>query len=271
MKKLITLIAILIVTNNCAADEPQNKDRILFYVDDEAVTETTFREYYGSRNYKLPAEPEQQKQQQNLVANELINIVLLSRQAEKEKLDESYQVKQAIQVARRNILSKALTNKYYREITVTDEELQQSYQNILNESEKRAEYKASYILMDNETSASEVQKKLEQGADFEALAKQYSIEDFEKNEAKLDWFTADSQEKEIAEAISQLEKGQLTPAPVKTRFGWHILRIDDKRTTEVPPLADIRDKLADLIKKKKLQIKVKELRNKATIKTAEEK
>ena len=270
MKKLLMLLAIMMVTNNCAADDSKNQDRTLFYVDDEAITETTFREYYGSRNYKLPAEPEQQKQQQSLVANELINIVLLSRQAEKEKLDENYQVQKAIEVARRNILSKALTNKFYREVSVTEEELNTSYQNLLKESEKRAEYQASYILMEDENTAMQVQKKLEQGGDFEALAKQYSTEDFEKNKGKLDWFKADSQEKEIAEAISQLEKGQLTPAPIKTRFGWHIFRIDDKRTTEIPPLADIRDKLVDLIKKKKIQLKVAELRQKATIKTAEQ-
>lgn len=272
MKILLSFILTIATLQINAAEQSDNNDAVLFYVDDEVITASMFREFYTSRGYKSLADPQQNKVQQVKAANELINILLMSKQAEADKLDQTEQVKQALEISRKHVLSKALVASYMKRVDVSDEELEKSYQQILQEAENRADYKASYILLDDEKVAKTVIEKLKKGEKFAQLAEKYSTENFaNKNDSDTDWFSADSQEKEIAAAIKKLAVGEFTQEPVKTRFGWHVILVNDKKTQEVPPLTKIQDQLTDLVKQQKVRNEVAKLREKATVKTANQK
>lgn len=272
MKKLLTLILLLTILETHAAETTATDDPVLFYVNDEAITQSMFRQYYAFKSYQIPADPEQQKIQQNKVANELINIFLMSKKAEAEKLDQDYHAKMALEVARKNTLSKVLISKHLNKMKITDKEREDAYQEVLQQAAKRAEYKARFITLKDEAKARLVIEKLNKGDDFNELAKLYSAENFGKqDDDSLGWFTADTQEKEVAEAIQSLEAGKFTEKPVKSRFGWHVIIVDDKKITEVPPLEQMKNQLTSLIQQQKLRQEVAELRKSATIKTADQK
>ena len=272
MKKLTLALLLSITLPALAAEKPADDDPVLFYVNDEAVTESLFRQYYAYKEYQVPADREQQKLQQNRVANELINIFLLSKQAETEKLHQDYQVQQALEVARKNTLSKVLITRYMNKMEITDEDRENAYQAIVEGAQQRAEFKARFITVNDEKTAKTVIDKLSKGEDFSSLSKQYSTENFGKqDDSDLGWFLPDTQEKEIAAAIKALDVGKFNQTPVNTRFGWHVMIVDDKRTPEVPSLAEMKQKLTALIQQQKLREEVAKLRQQATIKTPEKK
>ena len=272
MRKLILSILFVAAINSHAAEKSAEDDAVLFYVDDAAVTESLFKQYYAHKGYQIPADREQQKIQQNKVANEVINIFLLSKQAEAEKLEEDYHVQQALEVARKTTLSKVLITRYLKKMEISDADREKAYQALQEAAKQRLEFKARYITTDDEKTALDAIKKLKKGQDFNIVAAEYSVENFtNKDDSKLGWLSLQSQEKEIAEEIKSLEIGKYSAKPVKTRFGWHVIMLDDKKLPEIPPLSEIKQKLDSLVQQQKLAQEVAKLRQQATIKTPEKK
>ena len=124
-----------------------------------------------------------------------------------------------------------------------------------------------HILVDNEAQAKDLIAKIKAGASFEDLAKQYSKDPGSgKNGGDLDWSSPQAYVPEFGAAAQKLKKGEMTPEPVKTQFGWHIIRLDDSREIAPPPLEQVKPQIAQQIQQEKLQAFEEDLRKKAVVK-----
>jgi peptidyl-prolyl cis-trans isomerase C len=128
------------------------------------------------------------------------------------------------------------------------------------------EFHLHHILVDNEQQAKDLIAKIKAGAKFEDLAKQYSKDPGSgKNGGDLDWSDPKAYVPEFAAAATKLQKGQMTDEPVKTQFGWHIIRVDDIRNVAPPPFDQVKAQIAQQLVQQKLQAFEEALRQQAKI------
>ena len=114
--------------------------------------------------------------------------------------------------------------------------------------------------------AEQIIKKLKGGAKFEDLAKADSIDTGSKtNGGDLGWFTTSRMVKPFADAVKALKKGEITPEPVQTQFGWHIIQLEDTRDKTPPPFDQVKEQVTNRVIRKKLQAYVEELKKNAKI------
>ena len=139
------------------------------------------------------------------------------------------------------------------------------YDKLANEN-KGNEYRASHILVETEAQAKDVIAQLGKGAKFEELAKKLSKDPGSgANGGDLDWAAANSYVPEFSGAMTQLGKGQMTDAPVKSQFGFHIIRVDDVREAQLPKLEEVKPQVAQQLQQQKLAKFQEDLRAKAKI------
>lgn len=267
--KTLFLISTLLLATSVTAQSNEAQDITLFFVDDVPIKQTTLAQYHSAKDLQTTANPQLQKAQQLQSAQELINIYLISAEAEKHGLQNDYNVKQALDLARRTILMKAMVDKYAAEITVSEQELEEAYALINKNAVEKGDFKIRNIIVEEEKTAQEIINKLQAGDAFEQLEKKYSPEGFKETES-TEWMNRSMVQPEIAAAIQALKKTEYTREPVKTKFGWHVIYLVDKKQIEVPPLDEIKGQLAGLVKKKKLAAIVDQLRSKATVKSPQE-
>ncbi len=148
--------------------------------------------------------------------------------------------------------------------TVTEEAVKAAYDAQFAEFEGEDEFNASHILVETEDEAKEIKTQLDDGADFAELAKEKSTGPSGPNGGALGWFGKGQMVPEFENAVVALEKGQVSD-PVQTQFGWHVLTLNDKRKSQAPELAAVRDELAQTIRQEAIQAKVDELTQQAQI------
>ncbi len=127
---------------------------------------------------------------------------------------------------------------------LTDEVLQAAYDEKFADAEPTKEFNASHILVETEDEAKTLVTELEGGADFAELAKEKSTGPSGPNGGELGWFGAGMMVKEFEDVVMGMEVGAVS-APVQTQFGWHVIRLNETRMKDAPPLADVREELAD--------------------------
>lgn len=180
--------------------------------------------------------------------NQEIDSRLLLREAEERKIGERPEVKAALEQARREVLRDQLLQQAIEE-GVTEERLKEAYEAARAEPGFAfEEVKAQHILVETEEEAKEIIKSLRDGAGFDELAKEKSIDpSAQSNSGDLGYFRREAMVAPFAEAAFSIEPGTVGEEPVQTQFGWHVIRVDDKRET-VPSFADkepeLRDQLA---------------------------
>jgi peptidyl-prolyl cis-trans isomerase C len=195
----------------------------------------------------------------------LINQELLSRAAVDKGLDKNPKLVASMEMLRREQLSKAYLEDYVKGHPVTDEEIKVEY-----EKAKAAaggnEYKARHILVKTEAEAKAVLAQLNKKVAFDKLAKEKSLDKGSaKNGGDLGWNVPGNFVKEFGEAMKSLKKGETTKAPVKTDYGWHIIKLDDMRATQFPPLDEVKGEVRQQLQQKRVRDAVSELRAKAKI------
>ena len=172
--------------------------------------------------------------QEQLVIGEL-----LYREALKQNLHQDTEVMSTIALATRSALAQALLDKVVKDRT-TDEAVKQYYEEHKVQF-ARPQVSASHILVKEEAKIKEVAEKIKAGGDFAALAAEYSMDPGSKaNGGSLGWFKKTDMVGPFAEAAFAADKGTVTD-PVETRFGWHIIKVDDKR--DETPLEEVRDQI----------------------------
>ncbi|HEX2586119.1 MAG TPA: peptidylprolyl isomerase [Steroidobacteraceae bacterium] len=149
-------------------------------------------------------------------------------------------------------------------MTVSDAELQSEYTAKYGQPTK--EFKASHILVKTEEEANAIIAKLKKGADFADLAKKNSTDPGSgKNGGDLGWFPGKQMVPEFTAALEKLEKGKITETPVKSQFGYHIIKLEDVRESAPPALADVKAQIESSLKQTKFQKYLEDLRTNAKV------
>lgn len=198
------------------------------------------------------------------VRQELINREIFTQEAEKRGLSDTPEFKAQMDFSRQQLLIRALVNDFVNNTKPSDAELLAVY----NEQKKGAgdkEYRARHILVEKEEEAKKIITDLKKGKKFEDLAKQSKDSGSAANGGDLDWSAAGNYVPEFSNALTKLEKGKFTDVPVKTQFGFHVIRLDDVRPTQFPPLEQVKPQLSQLVTEKKLREFQEELSKKAKV------
>ncbi len=141
---------------------------------------------------------------------------------------------------------------------VTDEALQAAYDSEYTGAAEETEYRASHILVETEEEAQALVEEIAGGANFAALAQEHSTGPSGPSGGELGWFGAGVMVPEFSEAVTALDVGEVSD-PVKTQFGWHVIKLNETRAKEKPALADVRDELADTLRRQALDAHVAQL------------
>ena len=199
------------------------------------------------------------------VVNELINQYLITKQAYNEKLDLDQKVINLVKKSQDKILAKYWLNNYIKNET-KEEKIKTFYNNYLKSFQKYKEANASHILVKNNEEARAIIKKINNKAKFSELAKTHSTGPSGKNGGNLGWFGPGQMVKEFEQATFSLEKGEISQEPVKTKFGFHIIKLNDIRDAKPKKLEEIKQNIIDKITKISLSNLENEIRNNQKIK-----
>ena len=194
----------------------------------------------------------------------VIDIKLFAQEGKKMKLDEEPSVRAAIDFVIEKVLMQAFLSKYVQE-NIKEENIKASYSNFIADETSREEIKASHILMDTESEAIDVINMLNDGDDFAELAKNKSTGPSGPSGGDLGWFKRGQMVPPFEKAAFSLNKNEITQRPVQTQFGWHVIKIFDKRIPEAPSYESMKSKLIQDLERKIVSKKIQDLRNDALI------
>lgn len=199
-----------------------------------------------------------------MVKEELINREILIQEADKLGLTTSPEVKNQVEIARQSIAIRALVQDFLKKHPVSDADIKAEYDKFKSQAGDK-EYHARHILVDKEEDAKAIIAKLKGGAKFEDLAKQSKDPGSAANGGDLDWASPASFVKPFSDAMTSLQKGQITETPVKTQYGYHVIKLEDVRAAKIPTMEEVKPQIAEALQQKKLAAYQEELRKKAKI------
>lgn len=191
--------------------------------------------------------------------DELRDIYLLTTQSRMQELTDSPRVKAQLELQRRGLLAQVAANDFLQRNAATDEEIQAEYAS-QSEAAPGQQYKARHILVESQGTASDLIRQLDEGANFEELAKAESTGPSGPNGGDLGWFSPNQMVKPFSDAVAALENGTYTKAPVQTQFGWHVILREDSRDAEPPTLDSVREVIKQRVEQRKLQQYLEQLR-----------
>lgn len=200
-----------------------------------------------------------------MVRDELINREVLAQEAQKSAVAKSQEVQTQLDMARQDILVSAYLRDFVRRNPVTDAEVQQEYERARAQTGDK-EYKARHILVETEEQAKSVIAELKKGGKFDELASRNSKDPGSASRGgDLDWNVPTTFDRQFSDAMVKLDKGKYTDAPVRTRYGFHVIQLDDVRPVKFPALQEVRPRIQQQLVQKRIETLVKSLRAKAQV------
>jgi peptidyl-prolyl cis-trans isomerase C len=207
-----------------------------------------------------PAAPEARR---DALLTYLIDVTIIANAAEAKKLAQAPGFERRAAFARQKVLMEALLDQEMK-AAVNESAMKKLYEDSVARTKPDEEVRARHILVESEEKAKEVQGKLKAGADFAALAKTESKDTGAAEGGDLGYFTKEQMVPEFAEAAFKLEKGALSE-PVKTQFGWHLIKVEDKRKKPVPAFEAVKDQIESYLARRAQAELVGKLREGAKI------
>lgn len=201
------------------------------------------------------------------VKQEMINRVIMVQAAEKAGIQNNPDVQAELMLARQGILVRALMTDYLDKNPVTEAEVKAEYEKLKKEQGQEMEYNVRHILVDDEATANDIQKKLnDKSATFEDLAKAQSKDPGSAAQGgSLGWAQASNYVGPFAKAVESTPKGKMTDKPVQTQFGWHVIEVVDARPVAFPPFDQVRTQLEEMMRQTRLTEYQQKLRSAAKI------
>jgi peptidyl-prolyl cis-trans isomerase C len=198
------------------------------------------------------------------IKEQLIQREVFMQEVAKRGIAEKPDVKFQLDVQRQNALIQALMRDELAKSPITDEQIKAAY-----EEQKKAtgakEYKVRHILVETEADAKDVTAQLKKGAKWEDLAKKSKDPGSAQRGGELDWAGAGAYVKPFSDAMVKLDKGQMTDAPVQSQFGWHVIKVDDVRDAQFPPLEQVAPQIREALQQQKMAAYAEQLRKAAKI------
>ncbi len=204
-------------------------------------------------------------QLRDAIKKDLIAREVLIQQADKQGFGTRPEVKAALDNARQSIIINAMLADYVKKNPVKDADIKAEYDKY-KATVGDKEYHARHILVPTEEEAKAIITKLKGGAKFEDLAKASSKDGSAANGGDLDWASPASYVPEFSKAMVALNKGAITETPVKSQFGYHVIKLEDTRAAKIPPLEEVKQQVQESLQQRKLQAFREELLKKAVIK-----
>jgi peptidyl-prolyl cis-trans isomerase C len=268
MKILYSLpLAALLLLAACAktppaADTSKPVEKPVATVNGVPISRAMF-EYYVKNTAGKPITELSPDQRSQLLDN-LIRGEVIAQQAEKEGLDKTGDTASLLALSHLQILEQAGAEGYLKDKKPTDTERQAEYDSQVAAMPK-TQYHARHILVKTQEDAQKIIDQLKKGAKFEDLAKKDSIDSSKDQGGDLGWFSPTNMVKPFADAVAGLKKGETTPAPVQSQYGWHVIQLIDTRETPVPPLDSVKDRVDQLVQNKKFKAYQDELMKTAKV------
>jgi peptidyl-prolyl cis-trans isomerase C len=197
------------------------------------------------------------------IKKDLINREVMIQEADRLGVANRPDVKMALDNARQSIVINAMLQDYVKKNPVKDADIKAEYDKYKSQVGDK-EYHARHILVATEDEAKAIIAKLKAGGKFEELAKQ-SKDGSAANGGDLDWASAASYVPEFSAAMVKLNKGQVTDTPVKTQFGFHVIKLEDTRAAKVPTFDEVKQQVAESIQQRRLATYRDELAKKAKV------
>ena len=197
--------------------------------------------------------------------DDLIATEIALQQAKSSDISERPEVKKAISDFTRNVLLKTWTKEKVDSFKISDDDIKKAYDERVTKLASK-EYNARHILVKTEDEAKAIIKELQGGADFAKLAKEKSTGPSGSNGGSLGWFKAETMVPAFANAVKAMKKGEVSKEPVKTQFGYHIIKLEDSRDAKLPTMESLKPQLKRVIAQKKMLEYMKELKKTADIK-----
>jgi peptidyl-prolyl cis-trans isomerase C len=200
-----------------------------------------------------------------MVREELINREVLFQEAQKSGVGKRPEVQAQLDMARQEVMVSAYIRDWAKANPVSDADVQKEYERAKAQTGDK-EYKARHILVETEEQAKSLIAELKKGGKFDELATKNSKDPGSAQRGgDLDWNVPGTFDKQFSDAMVKLEKGKYTEVPVRTRFGFHIILLDDVRPVKFPALNEVRPRISQQITQQKIDDLVKSLRAKAKV------
>jgi peptidyl-prolyl cis-trans isomerase C len=242
-----------------APESKPDPETVIAKVGTATVTERELeiaQEAFASELANLP-----QAQWRGVLVDAVVNMKLLALAAE----DGGLGAGPAFDAQLAFLKLQALRNLYVEQVIksgVTDEELQKGYQDlVVSQHKPAAQVRARHILVDTKEEADKIIAELKNGASFEELAKQ-SKDPSGQNGGDLGFFGEGQMVPEFEKAAFALEPGQVTPEPVQSQFGWHVIKVEEKRMSAPPAIAEVETQLRSFLIRQKFETVLASLRDK---------
>ena len=245
-----------------AAEPAPNPDEVVARVGEETITEgevAIARQEFGEELNMVPEE-----QQRSVVIDALVNMKLMAAAARDEGLHETEDYDALLEF----LQLQTLRNLYVEQVilnSLTPEDLERGYQElVVSQFQPEEQVRARHILVDTEEEAREIIAELQGGASFEELAVR-SKDPSGQNGGDLGFFGRGQMVPPFEEAAFALEPGAITEEPVQSQFGWHVIRLEERRTSEPPPLAEVEEELRQYLLRQEFETVLTDLRNRYNV------
>lgn len=201
------------------------------------------------------------------VVEQLVNSKLVASAGYKANLAGTPEVKDEIKRAEERAVQRAYIQKEVQ-ARITPAKLEEAYKDYLKQNPAQEEVKASHILVEKEDEAKAIIAELNKGGDFAKLAKEKSKDPVAAEQGgDLGYFTKETMVEPFADAAFAMKKGEISKEPVKTQFGWHVIKVEDKRTQPQPTLEEVKPQLEQQLSKEIVTAVVDDLRKDAKVET----
>ena len=246
----------LMISTSAFADS----DYVILEVGDREIKRSEVSTVWNSL-FPTGQAPEFESVEEPIKQNVLRGVIseyLLYDEALKAKTDEKDEVKKRIEEAKRKLIVRDYLESKTDKL-VSSSDVKKAYDDLVKKNKDKEEVRARHILVDSEDKAKELKKQIDDGKDFEELAKENSSDPGSKQQGgDLGYFTKERMVPEFSEAAFELKKGQVSD-PVKTSFGWHIIKVEDRRKLNPPTFNEAQDTLKSNLVEDKLNVYVNKL------------
>ena len=257
---IITLsLSVAAITAVQAASHAKTEDAVIAVVNGDKIMKSTLDGY-------LEILKKQGKTDTQAAVDDLVATEIALQQAKKSDILSRPESKKAISDYTRNILLQTWTKEKIESFEIDDAAIKEAYdERVANLASK--EFNARHILVKTEDEAKAVIKEASaDGADFAAIAKEKSTGPSGSNGGSLGWFKAATMVPAFSNAVKTMEKGDISKEPVKTQFGFHVIKLEDSRDAKLPTLESLKPQLERVISQKKMLAYMEGLKKTADIK-----
>lgn len=253
---ILTICAFLAVSAGAQSGEPQTGGDVLAQVGNHQIT----REMLDNIIATIPEEnrvpfltPDGRKK----ILDEVVSFTLFAEGAKAQGIDKEPSVAAKLSYVQTEYLAREYFRRHLeKNPVVSEDELIAFYKEHLSEFKPPEEIQARHILVKSEAQATKILEQIKNGTDFAELARKYSIDPAAAKGGKLelldgrDWLPRGSFEKSFEHAIFKISKGEVG-GPIKTQFGWHIVKVDDRRQPETPGFVQVRGAIKNRLQEQK--------------------